>query len=51
VAPEGADFRVRTGDGHVVVDVSAVVRGPGGLVRFLPGVTVEAEAVAAAEQQ
>jgi hypothetical protein len=51
VAPEGADIRVRTGDGHVVVDVSAVVRGPGGLIRFLPGVTVEAEAVAAAEQQ
>ena len=50
VAPAGADIRVATGGGHVVVDVSAEVRGPGGLIRFLPGVTVEAEAVAAAEQ-
>ena len=50
VAPAGADIQVATGDGHVVVDVSAEVRGPGGLIRFLPGVTVEAEAVAATEQ-
>ena len=49
VAPPGADILVRSGDGHVVVDVSAVVRGPGGLVRFGPGVTVEGQAVAATE--
>jgi Flp pilus assembly protein TadG len=49
VAPPGADIHVRTGDGQVVVDVSAAVRGPGGLVRFVPGVTVEGHAVAAAE--
>ena len=49
VAPPGADIRVRTGDGQVVVDVSAAVRGPGGLVRFVPGVTVAGQAVAATE--
>ena len=49
VAPEGAEFRVRSGEGHVVVDVTAEVRGPGGLFRFAPGVTVDARAVAAAE--
>ena len=49
VAPDGAQFRVRSGEGQVVVDVTAEVRGPGGLFRFAPGVTVEARAVAAAE--
>ena len=49
VAPEGAQFRVRSGEGQVVVHVTAEVRGPGGMFRFAPGVTVEARAVAAAE--
>lgn len=49
VAPEGADIRVRTSPGRVVVDVSARVGGPGGLARFVPPVTLEAEAVAATE--
>lgn len=49
VAPAGAAFRVRTAAGQVVVDVTAEVRGPGGLFRFAPGVTVDARAVAAAE--
>ena len=49
VAPAGADIRVREGDGRVVVEVVAQVHGPGGLFRFAPGVTVDAEAVAAME--
>jgi hypothetical protein len=49
VAPPGATISVSTGAGEVAVQVSAVVRGPGGLFRFGPGVTVEAEAVAARE--
>lgn len=51
VAPDGADIAVSTGGGEVVVEVRADVRGPGGLVRFLPAVTVEAEAVAALEER
>jgi len=49
IAPPGSHIRVRTGDGRVVVGVVAEVRGPGGLFRFTPGVTVDAEAVAALE--
>ena len=49
VAPAGAVVRVRSGGGHVVVFVEAEVRGPGGIFRFAPGVTVDAEAVAALE--
>ena len=48
VAPDGAHQRPR-GRRAVVVRVSSEVRGPGGLFRFLPGSTVDAEAVAAKE--
>ena len=51
IAPPGADIRIASGDGHVVVDVAAEVRGPGGLFRFTRGVTVQAEAVAALESR
>lgn len=51
VAPDGADFDVRGGDSDVTVVVRADVGGPGGLLAFLPHVTVRAEAVAAKEQQ
>ncbi len=49
IAPEAARFRVVEGGGTVEVDVSAPVRGPGGLFRFVPVVTVAGEAVAALE--
>jgi hypothetical protein len=49
IAPEGARVRVAAGDGRVVVTTSAWVRGPGGLLASLPGVTVSDEAVALAE--
>lgn len=51
VAPDGASIRVGGGDGDVTVEVSADVAGPGGLLAFLPVVSVSAEAVAAREQQ
>jgi hypothetical protein len=51
VAPAGADFDVRGGSSDVTVVVRADVGGPGGLLAFLPNVTVRAEAVAAKEQQ
>ncbi len=49
VAPAGATVRVRRSGGQVVAVVTAAVRGPGGLVRFLGGVTVRSEAVAVPE--
>ena len=49
IAPEDARVRVVPGDGQVVVTTSARVRGPGGLLASLPGVTVSAEAVALVE--
>ena len=49
VAPAGARIDVRSGASTVQVRVEADVAGPGGLFRFLPGVTVDAEAVAARE--
>jgi hypothetical protein len=51
VAPAGADFVVGGGTSDVTVEVRADVGGPGGLLAFLPDVTVRAEAVAAREQQ
>ncbi len=51
VAPDGADVSVSTGSGQVVATSSARVDGPGGLFRFLPAVTVRAEAVAVDEEQ
>jgi hypothetical protein len=50
VAPAGAVISVRSRGGRVVSHVSADVRGPGGLLGFLPSVNVEADAVAASEQ-
>lgn len=51
VAPTGARIDLdRSGD-LVRVTVSAEVGGPGGLLRFLPGVEVDAEAVAAREDR
>ena len=49
VAPDGARITVREDGGTVVVRVSSEVRGPRGLFRFVPGVDVDAEAVAAME--
>lgn len=49
IAPAGALIHVDRGDGTVRVRVEAEVTGPGGLFRFLPGVTVTGEAVAATE--
>lgn len=49
VAPAEADFSVEDADGEVRVRVVAEVRGPGGLLGFLPGVEVDAEAVTAKE--
>jgi Flp pilus assembly protein TadG len=49
VAPAGAVIAVETRDGTVRARVEAEVTGPGGLFRFMPGVTVHAEAVAASE--
>ena len=48
VAPDGAVITVEEGD-PVVVRVRGQVSGPGGLLAFLPGARLEAEAVAAAE--
>jgi len=49
VAPAGARISVDPGDQLVTVHVVATVRGPGGLLAFLPGVDVESTAVAARE--
>ncbi len=49
VAPAGADIRLSAGQGSVRVVVTAQVRGPGGLLGFLPGFDARAEAVAAME--
>lgn len=50
IAPEGARVRVEVGEAEVVVTTTARVRGPGGLLGALPGVTVTAEAVATVEE-
>lgn len=49
VAPDGTRFTVRRAAGDVLVDARVAVTGPGGLLAFLPAVTVESEAVAAEE--
>ena len=49
VAPAGARIDVHSRGATVEVRVEADVAGPGGLFRFLPSVTVDAEAVAARE--
>lgn len=50
VAPEGARIEVAEAGGTVTVSVTSEVRGPGGLFDFVPSVTVDAEAVALAEE-
>lgn len=50
VAPRGSAITVQQQGDVVVVRVRARVRGPGGLIGFLPSVQVHAEAVAAREQ-
>ncbi|NUS52248.1 MAG: pilus assembly protein, partial [Nocardioidaceae bacterium] len=47
VAPAGSRITVHDSADTVTVRVVATVRGPGGLLRFLPGVDVDATAVAA----
>jgi len=48
-APEGAAIDVDHHGDDVVVVVTSTVHGPGGLFGALPGVTVQARAVAASE--
>jgi hypothetical protein len=49
VAPDGSVIALRRSDGEVVATVRSRVRGPGGLLSFLPAVEVESRAVAAEE--
>lgn len=49
VAPQGATVTVRDEGDSVVARVRATVRGPRGLLHLVPGVDVDAEAVAARE--
>jgi hypothetical protein len=49
VVPDGGRVAVRREGDRVVAEASAEVDGPGGLLGFLPGVTVRAEAFALAE--
>lgn len=51
VAPAGVRIRVEASDDRVVVRASGRVAGPGGLLDFLPGADVSAEAVALAEAE
>lgn len=51
VAPDGAQVTLSRSGDEVRVVVSGGVPGPGGLFGALPGVTVRAEAVAAAEEE
>lgn len=50
VAPKGARIKVTEASGTVIVRVTSEVSGPGGLFDFVPSVTVDAEAVALAEE-
>jgi len=49
VGPHGTRVSVRSTGDQVVATAQARVGGPGGLFRFLPGVTVHARAVAVDE--
>jgi len=49
VAPQGARIAVSEGSDEVRVHVRVHVRGPGRVFAFVPGVDVEAEAVASRE--
>ena len=50
VAPDGGVVTVSTSGSEVRAVATARISGPGGLFGFLPGVTVQAEAVALAEE-
>lgn len=50
VAPAGSRIDVHEDSGVLRVRVVTEVQGPGGLFRFLPGLEVDAEAVAASEE-
>lgn len=49
VAPAGSRVAVRTDVQSITVTVTAPVRGPGGVLGFLPDIDVHADAVAATE--
>jgi len=49
VAPAGSEFDIEEGTDMVVVTVTSRVAGPGGIFRFAPSVSVDAEAVSARE--
>lgn len=51
IAPEGAVVRISVAGGEVRVTTSVRVAGPDGIVGRLPGVVVEADAVALVEDQ
>jgi len=51
VAPDGVRVVVVAQDGQVVVRAAGHVAGPGGLLGFLPGADLSAEAVAVAEEE
>jgi Flp pilus assembly protein TadG len=50
VAPSGAGVSVTVSDGLATATASGVVPPPGGLLSFLPGVRLHAEAVALSEE-
>jgi len=49
VAPAGSEFDIEEGTDMVIVTVTSRVAGPGGIFRFAPSVSVDAEAVSARE--
>lgn len=49
VAPPGAEFDVAVGERDVVVDVQLDLDGPAAVLRLVPGLTVDARAVARRE--
>ncbi|MGI8901619.1 MAG: TadE family type IV pilus minor pilin [Nocardioides sp.] len=49
VAPAGSEFDIGEGTDLVSVRVTSSIDGPGGIFRFVSGVTVDAEAVSARE--
>lgn len=51
VAPAGAHIEISINAEEVIVRVESTVRGPGGLLAFLPSPQLAAEAVAAREDR
>lgn len=49
VAPAGTEFDVAVGDRDVVVDARLDLHGPSAVLRLVPGIAVDARAVAARE--